>query len=127
MKSINSFLFWTRIVGIIITALFAYAVAIDLIREHRAGSEHLFSYLTNMFIRFDSYKNPPALYLIYLVGYAIVWWKSLWGSIIIITVSIIGYIFSEYGDVRFSYLLIFVVGLLYFLYWYDKRKRKNNA
>ena len=117
----------TKIIGIVITALIILAVAIDLIREHKEGSEHFVNYLTNMFIRFYSYKNPPALYMIYLVGYAIVWWKSLWGSIIIITVSIIGYIFSEYGDVRFSYILIFVVGLLYFLYWHDKRKRKNNA
>ena len=125
MKSKNSFLLMTQIIGIVITALFVYAVAIDLIREHRADSEHFFSYLTNMFIRFDSYKNPPGLYLIYLVGYAIAWWKSLWDSIIIITVSIIGYIFSEYSDVRFSYLLLFLVGFLYLVYWNEKRRRKT--
>lgn len=127
MKQKNELLLVTRIVGIVITALFVYAAAIDLIREHRGDSEHFFSYLTNMFIRFDSYKNPPALYILYLVGYAIAWWKSLWGSIIIVTVSIVGLIFSEYGDVRFSYFLIFLVGLLYFMYWKDERKRIKNT
>ena len=125
MKSKNSFLLMTRIIGSVITALIIFAVAIDLIREHKEGSEHFVNYLTHMFIRFDSYKNPHALYMIYLVGYAIAWWKSLWGSIIIITISIIGFMFSEYSDARFSYVLIFLVGFLYLVYWNEERLRKR--
>ena len=115
----------TQIIGIVITALMIFAVAIDLIREYKEGSEHFVNYLTNMFIHFDSYKNPPALYVIYLFGYAIAWWRSLWGAIIIITVSVIGFIFSEYSDARFSYVLIFLVGFLYFIYWNEERLRKK--
>jgi hypothetical protein len=63
----------------------------------------------------------------YLVGYAIVWWKKLWGSIIIIIVSIMGFVFSEYGDIRFLYVLAFLVGFLYIMNWNDERKRKNDA
>jgi hypothetical protein len=65
--------------------------------------------------------------LIYLVGYAIVWWKKLWGSIIILTVSIMGFVFSEYGDIRFMYVFAFLVGFLYIMNWKDERKRKNDA
>ena len=115
----------TRIIGIVITAMILFAVAIDLIREHKEGSEHFVNYLSNMFIRFDSYKNPPALFVIYLVGYAVAWWKPLWGSIIIITVSVIGFIFSEYSDARFSYVLIFLVGFLYLVHWNEERLRNR--
>ena len=127
MKSKSSYSKWTKIIGIIITAMLILFVTVDLIRELKEGSENFFNYLTNIFIRFFPYIDPIALVLIYLVGYAIVWWKQLWGSIIIIIVSILGFIFSEYGDVRFLYLFIFLVGFLYFVNWNDERKRKNDA
>ena len=63
----------------------------------------------------------------YLVGYLIVWWKKLWGSIIILTVSLMGLAFSEYGDIRFMYVFVFLVGFLYIMNWNDEKKRKNDA
>ena len=125
MKSVNSFLFWTRIVGIVITAWIIFLVAYDLIKELKDGIENLFNNLTNLFTHAYPYTDPDVLIWIYLVGYAIVWWKQLWGTIIIIIVSILGIIFSEAGDVQFHFMLTFLVGFLYFLDWYDKRKRKN--
>ena len=122
MKSINSFLFWIRIVGVVITILVIMQPVFDLPREIKEGNTTLFNYILTDFF-YNSYLNPNHGVLIYLVGYAIVWWKQLLGSIIIIAVSIMGFVFSEYGDIRFMYVLIFLVGLLYFLYWYDKRKK----
>lgn len=117
----------TMIVGLVVTALFLYAVVMDMIWEIGGGSENLSSYFKNIFGRSYPYLDSIALYMIYIVGYAIVWWKSLWGSVIIILVSILGFTFSEYGDVRFSFLFIFLVGLLYLLNWNDARKRKKVA
>ena len=126
MKSVNSFLFWTRIVGIVITLIVIMQPVLDIPRELKESNINFFNYLlTDMF--YNSYLNPNHGVLIYLIGYAIVWWKQLWGSIIILTVSIMGFVFSEYSDIRIMYFLIFLVGLLYFLHWYDKRKRKNDA
>jgi len=82
-----------------------------------------FNYFTSLFS--NSYLNPTAGVLLYLVGYAIAWWKKLWGSIIMLTVSILGFIFSEYDDVRIMYVFVFLVGFLYLIDWNEERKRKS--
>ena len=126
MKSKNSFLLITKIVGIICTMILIIQPVLDIPRELKASNSNFFNYLlTNLF--YNSYLNPNAGVLMYLVGYAIVWWKKLWGSIIILTVSIMGFVFSEYGDIRFMYVFAFLVGFLYIMNWNDERKRKNDA
>ena len=127
MKKKDSFPLVTKIVGIIITAWILFLVAYDLIKELKEGIESFFNNLTNLFTHSYPYIDPNVLILIYLVGYAIVWWKKLWGTVIIIIVSILGIIVSEAGDVRFHFMLTFVVGFLYFAYWNDERKRKTDA
>ena len=117
----------TKIVGIIITAWILFLVAFDVIKELKEGIESFFNSLSNLFARPFPYIDPNVLIWIYLVGYAIAWWKKLRGSIIIIIVSIYGIIISEAGDVRFHFILTFLVGFLYFVNWYDERKRKNDA
>ena len=107
-----------KIVGIIITAWITFLVAIELIYALKNGIETFFYDTTNI------YTDPNTLILIYLVGYAIVWWKKLLGAVIIIIVSILGIIVSQAGDIQFHFMLTFLVGLLYFLYWNDERKRK---
>jgi hypothetical protein len=117
---------WTMIVGIILTLILIIQPLFDLPRELKASNSSFFNYLlTDSF--YNSYLNPNVGVLMYLVGYAFVWWKKLWGSIIILTVSILGFIFSEYGDIRFLYVFAFLVGFLYFMNWYEERKRKNDT
>ena len=126
MKSKNSFLLITKIVGVICTMILLIQPVLDIPRELKASNSNFFNYLlTDLF--YNSYLNPNHGVLIYLVGYAIVWWKKLWGSIIILTISIMGFAFSEYGDIRFMYVFVFLVGFLYIMNWYDERKRKNDA
>lgn len=126
MKSKSSLSKWTMIVGIICTMLLIMQPVLDIPRELKASNSNFLNYLfTNLF--YNSYLNPNAGVLMYLVGYAIVWWKKLWGSIIILTVSIVGFAFSEYGDIRFMYVFVFLVGFLYLANWNDERKRKNDA
>lgn len=126
MKSKNSsFSKWTMIVGIIFTLILLLQPVLDIPRELKASNGSFFNYFTNLF--FNSYLDPNAGVLIYLVGYAIVWWKKLWGSIIILAVSIAGFVFSEYDDVRLMYVLIFLVGFLYIMNWNEERKRRDDA
>ena len=126
MKSKNSFLLITKIVGIICTMILIIQPVLDIPRELKASNSNFLNYLlTDLF--YNGYLNPNHGVLMYLVGYAIVWWKKLWGSIIILTVSVMGFVFSEYGDIRFMYVFVFLVGFLYIMNWNDERKRKIDA
>ena len=117
----SSFSKWTMIVGIITTMILIIQPVLDIPRELKESNINFFNYLlTDLF--YNSYLNPNHGVLIYLVGYAIVWWKKLWGSIIILTVSIMGFVFSEYGDIRFMYVFVFLVGFLYIMNWNEERK-----
>lgn len=111
--------------GIVFTLILLLQPVLDIPRELKASNGSFFNYFTNLF--FNSYLDPNAGVLIYLVGYAIVWWKKLWGSIIILAVSIAGFVFSEYDDVRLMYVLIFLVGFLYIMNWNEERKRRDDA
>lgn len=125
MKTKSSFSKWTMIIGIIFTMILIVQPALDLPRELKASNGNFINSLRNLF--FNSYLDPNTGVLIYLIGYAIVWWKKLWGSIIILTVSILGFAFSEYDDIRFMYVFVFVVGFLYIIDWNEERKRKYEA
>jgi hypothetical protein len=72
------------------------------------------------------YDDPTAFFFSYIIGYAIVWWKPLWGSIIIIAGSLLVFIinFDNMGFLIFA-LLAFTVGFLYIMSWYDIRKRNK--
>ena len=126
MKSKSDTSKWAMIVGIICTTILIVQPILDIPRELKASNSSFFNYLlTDLFC--NSYLNPNHGVLMYLVGYAIVWWKKLWGSIIILLVSIMGFAFSEYSDIRFMYVFVLLVGFMYFINWSDERKRKNDA
>ena len=122
MKKKDSSPLVIKIVGMIITAWILFLVVFDIIK---VGVESFFNNLSDHFTSSYPYIDPNALILIYLVGYAIVWWKKLMGTVIIVIVSIFGIIVSQAGDIQFHFMLTFLVGLLYFLYWNDERKKKK--
>ena len=125
MKKEDSFSLVTKVVGIIITAWIAFLVGVELIKVIQDNSNSFFYDSKIIFSDPYPYIDPNALILVYLVGYAAVWWKKLWGAIIILMVSILGIIFSQAGDIRFHFMLTFLVGTLYFLNWNHERSRKN--
>ncbi|TDN97631.1 hypothetical protein DET65_0354 [Sunxiuqinia elliptica] len=110
------------IVGIVFTMILIIQPVVDIPRELKESNLRFFNYLLTDFF-YNSYLNPNHGVLIYLVGYTIVWWKKLWGAIIILTISVIGLVFSEYGDVRFMYVFTFLVGFLYIMNWKEERKK----
>ena len=123
MKKKDNLSVVTKIFGIIITAWMTFLVAVELIKALHEGIGSFF-YNAAVFTYSYPFIDPNALILIYLAGYAIVWWKKLWGTVIILIVSTLGIIFSQAGDIRFHFILTFAVGFLYFLNWKQERKRK---
>lgn len=119
-------LFWiTTIFGILGSIIVIYALAMSLIWDVKDGSGHVLNDIVNRIFWFDL-KNSVLLYLIYLLGYAIAWRRFLWGSIIIIAVSILGYLFG-YSEERSGYVVTFLVGFFYLVYWINERKIKKGG
>ena len=123
MKS-HKTLFWiTTVFGIIISLIVIYAAVMSVIWEVKEGSGAFLNDIANSIFWIDL-KNSTLLYLIYLIGYAIAWRRSLLGSIIILAISILGYLFG-YKDERIAYAFTFFVGFLYLAYWIDGRSIKK--
>ena len=69
-----------------------------------------------------------AFFITYLIGYAIVWWKPLWGSIIIILLSIFYVIIAGIDGPPIFAIPALLVGVFYLIYWIVARKNKiDNA
>ena len=117
-------LYWiTTVFGIIISIIVIYAAVMSVIWAVQEGSGPFLNDIASSIFWIDL-KNSTLLYLIYLIGYAIAWRNSLWGSTIIIAVSILGYLFG-YKDERIAYVFTFFVGFLYLVYWIDGRRIKE--
>ena len=78
----------------------------------------------------ESFSNPldPTLYFFtYIIGYVVIWWKPLWGSIIIITASIYYVIVGGLGGPPIFAAPGFLVGALYMAYWLIEGRKQTNA
>ena len=53
----------------------------------------------------DWYDNPIAFFFTYFIGYAIIWWKALWGSVIIIIGDILFLIFNIQNMGTFIFII----------------------
>ena len=73
----------------------------------------------------DWYDDPTAFFIWYIIGYALIWWKAVWGSIIIMAASILVSVvnFNNLGFLIFA-IPAFLVGVLYILAW-DNRRKQN--
>jgi hypothetical protein len=61
--------------------------------------------------------DPTLYFFMYIIGYAVIWWKPLWGSIIIITASIYYVSVAGFGGPLIFAAPGFLVGALYMAYW----------
>jgi hypothetical protein len=75
------------------------------------------------------YDDPTAFFFTYFIGYAIVWKKPLWGSVIIIIGDILFFTFNNQNMGTFIFIIpTFLVALFYILYWnVDRNKKLNDA
>lgn len=107
------------IYGIIVTSLMLLALGSKIIIKI---SKEGFEYLKEIPKVFVSWEDPTALFFTYIIGYVLVWWKPLWGSIIIIFGSILYIIISGIDGPPIFAIPTFLVGLFYLLYWNVARK-----
>ena len=114
--------YWSMIFGLFITSLLLLVFVPKIIGKIiEEGPSRLFE-IPESFT--DLWSDPTAFLLIYLIGYSISWWKPLWGSIIVIIVSVF-YVPASgcLGSLIFA-IPTFLVGLFYLLYWILARKTK---
>jgi hypothetical protein len=116
--------YWSMFFGVFITSLLLFVfvpkIIGKIIEEGTSGLARLVE-IPESFS--DLWSDPTAFLLIYLTGYAIIWWRPLWGSLIIITVSAV-YVPSSgsLGSLIFA-IPAFLVGLSYLSYWGVARKK----
>ena len=109
------------IFGIVITILFLVVLGPKIIGEI---FEKGFSVLADMVKEFADWTDPVPFLVVYLFGYAIAWWKPLWGSIIIIASSIFYVGFMGFDGPPIFAAPAFLVGLFYLLSWIFARDIK---
>ena len=76
---------------------------------------------------FHSWQNPLLYFIIYIIGYCVIWWKPLWGSIIIITGSIFYVTMAGIDGPPIFAAPGFLVGVLYLINWFVVRRNQTKA
>jgi len=72
------------------------------------------------------YDNPMAFFFTYFIGYAMIWWRPLWGSVIIILGGILLFTFNiQNMGVLIFIIPTFLVALFYILSWIEKNKESK--
>ena len=70
----------------------------------------------------DWYDDPTGFFLTYVIGYALCWWKPLFGSLVIIAGSLLVTVINIDNS---GFLIFagpaFLVGFLYLLSWHESR------
>jgi hypothetical protein len=80
-------------------------------------------FISEIKVSFSTWYDPFAYVITYLIGYAIVWWKPLWGSLIIILISIFYVIMGGLDGPPIFAIPGFLVGALVLTNWFLERKR----
>ena len=121
MKDEKNISLWAKIVGIVVTLLMLLLFGTKLI-----GSivEKGFSELLEIPKAFVTWHdNPIGFFFTYLIGYTIIWWKPLWGSVIILIGGLLFLAFNLQNTAVLIFILpTYLVAMLYLLYWDEKRK-----
>ena len=124
MKTKNAFKKLSLIYGIVVTLLFLLVFGPKFIGEFiKSGVAYLIE-IPKTFAHWD--ESPTAFFITYLVGYAVLWWKPLWGSIIIMFFSVFYVLIAGVHGPPILAIPTFLVGLFYLLYWNVLRKKIVN-
>jgi hypothetical protein len=124
MKSKKPLSFVHVIFGIIVTSImlliFGTALIMSIIKNDIGELAKIFKAL------FNWYDNPTGFFLTYIIGYSIVWWKPLWGSLIIMLSSLLVAVINinNLGFIIFA-IPTFLVGFFYSESWYILRKKNK--
>jgi hypothetical protein len=112
MKPIRTLSFIPMIYGIIVTSLmlliFGSALILSVIEKGIVELTEIIRALVHW------YDDPTGFFFTYIIGYAIVWWKPLWGSVIIMLGSLLVTVINinNLGFLIFA-IPTFLVGFFY--------------
>ena len=112
---------WGIIVASLLLLIFGIKITEKFIED---GSKYLFEILKAIV---DWGDDPTGFFFTYLIGYAVIWWKPLWGSILIILVSIFYVIINGIDGPPIFAIPTFLVGLLYLINWIVDRKNQDKV
>lgn len=120
MKLKNIFFLTSKVYGIIVSAILLLIIALEIggltTEKVLDGAREVGHHLVNW------YDNPTGFFITYFLGYGIVWWRTLLGSLIVIVASILATLVNWDNPGWFIFTLpIFLVGLLYGIYWHLKK------
>jgi hypothetical protein len=110
--------------GLIFTSFMLLAVGSKLIIQI---IEDYSEFLTETLNSFATWYDPTAYFVTYLVGYALIWWKPLWGSIIIIISSLFYIMIGGMNGPPIFAAPGFLVGALYLTDWFIRRRNQTNS
>jgi hypothetical protein len=115
-------LYWSAMIyGLIVTSLMLVTFVpkfIGLFMEQ--GMKTLADIFTSLFHWHD---NPTGFVFAYMAGYALIWWKPLWGSVIIASGVLLFFVFNISNPFNLIFgLPTLLVAVLYILYWGLDRK-----
>ncbi len=120
MKSQKALYYISMIYGIIVTSLMLLVIGTKIIGE--ISEKGIITVIKEIGVQFIRWDDPSAFFVMYIVGYIIVWWKPLWGSVVIITGSLVFFL-TNFISVNLIFVLpTLLVGLFYIIYWNIKRK-----
>lgn len=73
---------------------------------------------------FITWDDPIPFFIIYMIGYIVVWWKPLWGAAIMMLAGVFYVLMAGFDGPPIFALPGFLVGLFYYLWW-NKYKRTD--
>jgi hypothetical protein len=124
MKSIKNHPRDAMIVGLVVTLLLLLLFGTSLIGSIiENGAEGLKEIRRSLFHWHD---DPTGFFFSYLIGYAVIWWKPLWGSVVILIACILVMVINRdnAGFLIFA-LPPMAVSILYLRHWIDARKKTH--
>ena len=124
MKTRSKLHLLSKVWGVIVTLFMLLSVGaimlISIIEDSR-------KFLDELPESFANPQDPTLYFLLYIIGYVVIWRKPFWGSIIIIAASIYYVAVAGLDGPPIFAAPGFLVGALYLINWFIDRKNKINA
>lgn len=105
--------------GILITGIMLLAIgskAVSTLIEDPS------KFIADVVESFTEWYDPLAYFVVYLLGYIIIWGNKLWGALLIIMASLFYVLMGGFDGPPIFAIPGFLVGILYLFDWYYSRK-----
>ena len=124
MKSKSRFRIPALVTGIIVSLFFLLAFGPKFMGELVEKGTDYFNEILNSYVHWE---DPNAFFITYFIGYILVWWRPLWGAVIMMAAGVIYVVIAGFDGPPIFAAPAFVVGILYLLYWLLVSKEERNV